>query len=298
MTPNQRIAALTAQVTSLQKQVTTLNATVVSLKATIVALNAEIAELQAVPVPIPTPTPTGWPDATTTGAKGTLTAYTGNLYSGGPGTIIENKSVSGGAIVITHNNVTVRNCKVNGDHIRVSGADCIVEDCTVISEPGFFTAVYIDTGTRATVRRCDISNFENGVVVGAGVDHIIRDNYFHDVLKYDPVRAPHSDGVQFLGSAGLGTLVEHNNIDLALASAPNADNGVNSCITTGPVVGVKILGNRLNGGGWTIYFDGASGCECRNNMFGGHVYGNVAGTTWLAQTYSGNVDSAGVPITV
>ena len=93
-------------------------------------------------------------------------------------------------------------------------------------------------------------------------------------------------------------LITHNNFDLALATDENADNGVNSCITMASATNIDISNNRFNGGGYNIYFEGASnppggidttGCDVTNNVFAGHVYGYVAGSSEGAQNYSGNV---------
>ena len=95
------------------------------------------------------------------------------------------------------------------------------------------------------------------------------------------------------------TIISHNNFDLARTDAPNADNGINACITMAGVTNLDIVNNRLNGGGYSIYFDGANSpsVDVTNNVFAGHVYGAYIGEAAGSQTFSGNVfsDTASPP---
>ena len=81
--------------------------------------------------------------------------------------------------------------------------------------------------------------------------------------------------------------IRHNSVLVA--------DSANSAITMGTVQNVLVDGNRLSGGGYTIYVDGrfgegtVSGVSITNNRFGSHTFGNW--TFELATpVVSGNVD--------
>jgi parallel beta helix pectate lyase-like protein len=231
--------------------------------------------------------PTTFPDASTTGvpAGTSLAPINGNLTTSYDGQVIDARDVSG-TIIVKNDNVTIRKCKAG--QVHVTGANCTIEDCTVF---GIGTV----GGNGMIVRRCDISNAENGIWVEAS-NVTITDNWFHDFIPYNPATDPHIDGIQIPGMEGItNVLIQHNNFDLG--------HDVNSCIqigyggssTTGPLTAsnVDIADNILRGGTYTIYFEGnTTGCHVTNNRFGPHLYGYVAGRAANAQTYSGNVDDA------
>ena len=235
----------------------------------------------------------GFPDASTTGVPPGTSLTTAPLNSDGDfassyaGQIIDGLNVHG-TIVVNHPGVIIRNCEAN---LIITFADnTTIEDCTIVGNNGS-SGISIVFADNTTVQRCDISGVENGIWLEAN-NCLIQDNYLHDFIPYDPIRDPHSDGLQIPGGSGVSNnLILHNNFDLALASDPNADNGVNACITMTGATNVDIVNNRLNGGGYTIYFDGAGspGCDVTNNVFVGHVYGAVVGEAAGAQTYNGNV---------
>lgn len=286
-----KASALKTQVTALEalkvsqaNEIAALKAEIVILKATIETLEARIAELEAGT----TPPPSVWPNASNTGPTGTLIS-SGDIETSAPGQVIENKNITG-FVNLRHNGCILRNCQVSGN-VFVTADDCIVEDTEVILS-GWNSAISVHDGAdRATIRRCDISNFENGIVFGSGSGHTVRDSYFHDPLDYRLPSQPHIDGIQFHGGTGHDSLIEHNNLDLY----PE----VSSSITMGnqtPGQGARnntINNNRLSGGTAVIYVEGSdsSGVRITNNLMGNSIFNTyVSGSGRGTVFYSGNTD--------
>lgn len=239
------------------------------------------------PQPEPQPQPTDWPNATTTGAKGTLTA-SGSIVTSLTGQVIENKRITG-HVELNHKGCILRNCEVVGDAVMVNGDDCIVEDCTLSGNLGWNSAISFN-GSRGTIRRCNIHTSENAIVLGGGTNHVVENNYIHDaIFPSSTYPSPHIDGIQIhLGAAWYST-IRGNNIDLR--------SDVSSSITMGGK-GIIIENNRLIGGTYNLYVEGESiGTKVTNNRFGNHYYGRVAGSGVSDAVFSGNVDDAtGAPI--
>jgi len=138
-----------------------------------------------------------------------------------------------GTITINNPGVIIKNCQA--EYIIVNAENVTIRDATVL--------------------RCDISGVENGIwLEGSGC--LIKDNYLHNFIAYDPQADPHIDGLQIAGNQSVAdNLIVHNNFDLALVSAPNADNGINACITMASTTNIDISANRFSGGGYNIYFE-------------------------------------------
>lgn len=179
----------------------------------IAALKKQIADLTKDPIPpdppVP-PTPTGWPDASTTGAKGTLTAYTGSLNISKAGTVIENKKITG-ALKVTGANVVVRNCSIESSDywgINADGASgLLVEHTTIVGKGLSNQNGCILSGRDGKARYCDLSGFENGMVMQEGAC-LIEESYVHD-LAAGP--AGHYDCVSVQGGQ-VNAVVRHNTL--------------------------------------------------------------------------------------
>jgi len=316
-----RVTALETKVKNLEtasvaqgNRITALETLLVAVDDRLKVVEAELAEPAPEPDPVPVPDPEpdpeeppleGWPNATNTGAKGTLTNRTGFATSS-HGQMIENLNVTG-QIYVGHNNVVIRNCKVteSGDTcIFVVGDDVLIEDCTLF---GGTTAasrgVWIegntqDSANRATIRRCDISGYEDGVCLGTGQYHKVMDNYFHDPVDYRVPNDPHIDGIQLHGGSANFSIIEHNNID----GYPEVSSSM-TCGNRTPgqgAIGLTIKNNRMNGGTSVLYIEGS---DSRDNVVSGNHMGNsvygyyTSGTGIGGATYSGNVDiNTGAPI--
>lgn len=305
-TTSERLSAMESSVAKLKTDITTLKAANTALTTRVAKLEAAQPAPTPVPTPTPTPQPTGWPDALTTGAKGTLTP-SGSITTTAHGQVISNKNVTG-PIVVRHNGVTIRNCRVtvgNDTAVWVEGDDCVVEDCTLIGGGGagsrgvWFEGRTQSSANRGIVRRCDISRYEDGVVLGTGSHHKVVDNYLHDPIANNAITDPHIDGIQIHGGSGNFSLIEHNNVDQF--------SEVSSSITMGNrtagqgAIGVVVNNNRLRGGTSVIYVEGSdsSGVKLTNNRMGNkwapgsYFSGTGMGTVLV----SGNVhDDTGAPL--
>ncbi len=306
-----RVTTLETEMRTLKTRVTTLESHVTSLLSRVSAIEADLEptpipdpdplpdpEPEPEPDPTPDPVPTGWPDASNTGAKGTLTT-SGGITTNAHGQVIENKSVTG-QIIVKHNNVIIRNCKVTENNdvcIYVEGDDCLIEDCTLYGGTGggargiWFEGTSQTGANRGKVLRCNISGYEDGIVLGTGSYHVIKDNYFHHPIDFRVSGDPHIDGIQLHGGSGNYSTIEHNNID----GYPE----VSSSLTMGNrtagqgAIGVIVNNNRMIGGTSILYLEGSDSRDCRitNNRMARSIFNNYfSGTGIDTAFYSNNVD--------
>ncbi|MDD4922926.1 MAG: fibronectin type III domain-containing protein [Bacteroidales bacterium] len=176
----------------------------------------------------------GWPDASSTGTTGTLTA-SGPITVTTAGAIIENLDISG-KISIKANNVTIRNCKFTS--LDIASADSytgtVVEDCelTWAGRQNY------------TLRRCEISSQADDLIRLGGTNILIEDCYLH--VDGPPVSGNHADAIQLYPGPAVNCIIRHNTIYVLLTSS------VAGVINAG---GVLIENNLLAGGSYTIYGD-------------------------------------------
>lgn len=247
----------------------------------------------------------GWvdnpfPDAGNTGVPaGTTLTPSGPVTSSANNQIIDALDITG-TVVINHNNVTIKRCRItSGDFFVVSaganGHHLIVEDCEIDGN-GTASACYLPEATLGSsiIRRCNLHNAENGIFIGEN-NMTIRDNYIHD-LESDEVD-PHYDGIQ--GSGGFTALmIEHNSIygrDTSCIILQNEGGAF-----SGAVVNNNLL--VMNAGSAPFYcrsdkgVGAVSNITVTNNLMGkGVLYNSIVGVTNL--TYTGNVDYlTGAPI--
>jgi hypothetical protein len=170
------------------------------------------------------------PDASTTGITsdvGDLTVYAGNLYTTSANQVIENMWVQG-KIVVHHENVTVRNCLIDGatagpsspSYASITCYDNFATssnfyDCTIT---GSITTVYSSNGVQGrdmNLYRCDISGTVDGI--GAQYENVgIYGCWIHDLPWYswDPGHSDgsHNDGIQVHG--GSNFTIRGNSIEV------------------------------------------------------------------------------------
>jgi hypothetical protein len=248
--------------------------------------------------------PVGYPDASSTGVPPDidLTPYTGPCDITVSGTTIDSKAITC-ALTINAPNVSIINSSL------VASADSVV---TFHSVAGVITDSDVSCRARAgsnaidgsgyTARRVHLHDCENGI--NGGSNYTIADSLI------DQLRAagkPHYDGIQNDGGSS-NVLIRHNTI-----IAPSEQTGAimnDNCF--GPLSNVVVDGNRLIGGGYTIYVDGSFGpgqdvCKgggnlevtITNNRFGNYVFGSALIRGDATVTQSNNVDDAtGAPITL
>jgi hypothetical protein len=200
------------------------------------------------------PLPSGWPGPGSTGVPAgvPLTIHPGDLVTTHDRQVIDAVDVRGGGIVVRHSGVTVRRTRVTANPaangptgISVLGGlrDVTVQDCEIDmrNAPGGTGIGY----EGLLVRRCDIHGAEKGIQIG---DHVTAlDNWVHDPYTG---AAAHTEAVAVFGSGTpVRSLVRHNTL-----SNPRSQTAVVFIKTDqGPVDGVTVDGNYLDGGNYTVY---------------------------------------------
>jgi hypothetical protein len=232
----------------------------------------------------------GFPDATNTGASCASLAPSGSITVTADGAVVEGKNISG-SITVHASNVTIRNDCVTSSGIYpvrlVSGSNLTVADTTITGTGGGCARAVEPAGGSATMDRLNISGCEDGVQM---YDHdVLENSYIHDLAF---TGGSHNDGVQQNG--GRDDVVKHNTI----FNPHNQTSCVNFTTDFGPVSGITITGNLLNGGNYTVYSRSGgngdpTGVRVTGNHFGGaDVFGLLSADGSVA--WSGNVtDSTG-----
>jgi len=244
----------------------------------------------------PTPPPatgTTYATAATTGVPaGTTLTPSGSLTVTKNGTVVDGLDIRG-TLTIDASDVTVRNTRVRGSAfwlvtVKDSARDVTIEDVEVdgLGLAGADGSSGI-VGGSPRISRVDVTGVENGLVPGTGT--VIDGAWVHDLVSGG---APHYDGVQIDGGVRDITMTG-STIDLSnqgQTSAVMIDNYF------GSIDHVVIDGNRLLGGGFTVYADGAfstsrpmTDITYSDNRMGKGYYGygliRNADVTW-----TGNVD--------
>jgi len=189
------------------------------------------------------PAPGGFPDASTTGPNGTLTAYTGPLTITTAGTVIANRQING-CIRIEAPRVIIRNSRIACNNfsgvysptVRATADRALLEDVEIDCLRSNGTGV---VGHSIVVRRADIHDCENG----AHADQFMT-------IEHSWIHAPfngngaHADGVQV--SIGLrGMVLFHNRIEIP--------NGTSTLIADVAIHSMTVDSNFLSGGSYTLY---------------------------------------------
>jgi len=231
-----------------------------------------------------------YPSATNTGPTGTLTP----VGSGGEidlttdNQVYENFDVDG-YLVISANNVTVRNCRItyaaNAGITVASGVTGTVIQTTEL-DGGGVSNFGILSSSPMMVTACNIHGQENPI--GPSDDTTIKDCYIHDMLN---TGAPHYDGIQMDGGNS-NILIQHNTIinDQGQTSCVMIDNGF------GASDNITVDDNYLKGNCYLIYTDDTQGAQPLTNITLSNNLLEVASPGGYMQTYTaaptviGNVD--------
>jgi hypothetical protein len=193
-------------------------------------------------------------------AGSVLTQYNGDMVVTTAGAVIQNLDIRGN-VNVKASNVTIRNCIIRGAAVAPTSGSyalimqysnnvtkLVVEDCTLVAQsPNPWTSGI--QGTNMTIRRCDISNTVDGID-SMGVGNVLVDCcYIHDGSYFTPSTThtdnqTHDDGIQITN--GTNVVFTNNNIT----------NFFMSCFMVGqdqgPIVGLRIVNNWLDGGTATI----------------------------------------------
>jgi hypothetical protein len=242
------------------------------------------------------------PSAADTGAKGTLTAWTGSTTFSTNDQVIENRSING-SIRVTGKRVKFKNVKITSNAFW--GADCegsdgtVFEYCTISGSPSDGNSCIL-TGNNCTVRRCDLSKFDNGIMSQSGNQQYIE-NYIHDLGTTSDA---HVDGIQQADPCA-SVLIQGNSIRSWDTSNVFIKND-----TGGDTLNVTIDGNWLRNQGSkkpaaTVYiYQNKAGrigpCKIINNVMekGGWFYLTTdTDAAYNSVTWTNNTDLAGNQIT-
>ena len=238
-----------------------------------------------------TPAPSG--GIATAGSTGvpagtSLTASKGDLSITKDGTVVEGKDISG-TVWIDADDVTIRSSRITGKGFAVvqvkNGSTNVSIENVEIDGLGAQAGSMGVIGP-ADVSGSDVRGVENGLTPGSG--SVLKGNYVHDLKAPG---SPHYDGVQIDGGLS-GITLSGNYVDLhehTQTSAVMIDNYF------GPISNIRVDGNRLVGGGYTVYSDGQftggsiTGVSFTNNRLGKGYYG-YASIVKNSPVWSGNVD--------
>lgn len=197
------------------------------------------------------------------------------------------------AIEVRANDVTVRNCRLQGGG-ELSGPiviedgfrGLVIEYCELIGH-GAQTANLV-RGSHMTLRRNHIHNGRNGPRLGANV--LIEENYIHGLVVSG---GSHNDGMQSGGGCDVIVRGNHIHNEHDQTSALNlGGTWKDPCVT-----GYVAEGNLLRGGGYALYFaaDAATGMV-RDNVFTRESRWGPAHPSARADTWEGNRYADGEPV--
>ncbi|MGF9763823.1 right-handed parallel beta-helix repeat-containing protein [Microvirga sp. 0TCS3.31] len=192
-----------------------------------------------------------YPTAANTGVpSGTTLTPSGDIIVTRAGTVLNGLDIKG-MVIIRADNVTVQNSKISSDAyagVKVEsgfkGASVINSDIDGMGS----TANSFGIMGNGTFVGNDIRGFENGINLTGG-SSTIRGNYIHGLKAPD---SPHYDGIQIQGGQN-GVLIENNTIivDADQTGAIFMQNFF------GSVNDVTVRNNYVDGGGYTMYYDGS-----------------------------------------
>lgn len=215
------------------------------------------------------------PETAGVSAGAGMTSHRGTLHVTLDNTFIHDMEISGN-VIIDADNVSMSNIRVisttEDAALRVKdGADGFTLQDSEIDGAGA-TATAID-GYGKFLRN-NIHGAENGINVTG--PSLIKGNYIHGLRNKNG--SPHYDGVQVDGGHDIqivaNTIINEN----TQTSAVMLDN------YAGGLSSITVEGNRLIGGGYTIYIDGRfnggtvndASIRIINNQIGGGFYGDYA----------------------
>jgi hypothetical protein len=204
-----------------------------------------------------------------------LMPYAGTLHVVRDNAVIRNLEIRG-QVIVDADNVTMSNVKIistaENFALKVEhGADGFVLMDSETDGSGI-TASAIDG--HGTFLRNEIHGAENGINVTG--PSLIRENYIHGLKNRNG--SPHYDGIQVDGGRDVQIIrntIINENTQTAAIMLDNYFEGLSN---------ITVEGNRLIGGGYTVYIDGrfAGGAvidhsiRITNNQVGGGYYGDYA----------------------
>lgn len=177
--------------------------------------------------------------------------------------ILENTRFTG-TIHVRANNVTIRNCIIDGGlygiNCNYGASGLLIEDCEIknATSAGIF-------GGNFTARRLNIHDI-GGDGLKPTTQCLLEDSFIHHLGKND---GAHADGVQSR-HGGSNMTFRGNNFDMPITDpAPYKSNAAFMLEPDGgQLTHVLIEENWMNGGNFTVYGSGMSGVTVRHNRIG------------------------------
>lgn len=179
----------------------------------------------------------------------------GAIMSTTTGQVIENVQVNG-QIVVTSNNVTIRNCRVLGAINRGSGTNTVVDRCD-INRTGHTenSSRCINLFSNFTVTRCRMWGMAQGVNFGGSNSNcVIEDNYIFGIVA---TGGDHCECI--LSNGGEYATIQRNWLD---STDPTNSMGISGtiCLYGDGAPGQRyhtIVGNLLMGNRGYLFYPGA-----------------------------------------
>ena len=188
------------------------------------------------------------PDAASTGPRPDAARAThhGKLRVTRDGAVVENLDVVDGSIYVTADDVTIRDVRLRvGSYphgIRFDGAARGRVEHVEIDGQGRSSTIGIVGGRHLTVRSADIHSVGDGIRLAS--DSVYEANWIHDLAAG---AGAHNDGMQATG--GQRIVIRGNRIDHRRAQT----SAILLKSDTGSIRDVRIVGNRVSGGTYTVY---------------------------------------------
>jgi hypothetical protein len=264
---------------------------------------------------LPNPSACGFPSASDTGIAGCPPLHpSSGFIANTPGATYQNLDVSG-TVQISAANVTLNCVRITDNDPQGNtgyvlntegGTNGLVEHTEINGRAGNQDACI--EGSGVTLDYVDVHGCVDGMHVGWDVT--VENSYIHDNATAIP--SPHIDGLQWIGCstcadapANWNDVVEHNTIYPGRGDTyPWTNSAIFVQAANGPISGVRINDNLLDGGGYTVFDVSQNGnptpanVSFTDNRFGTHYHFGVSQTQDNpAPTWVGNVrDATGRPI--
>jgi len=200
-------------------------------------------------------------------------------------------------MTIQHSNVTLRCAEfryggLTALYVEGNISNIVIEDVKIDMLAGAVQneALWVRDGvSNITMSRLEITRMQDGIKVDEADTFTIEDCYLYDMDA--PGGDNHWDGLEMDGRSDNGTITGNNIINQYTdTSAIMIDNWGGSSDN------ITVDGNRLIGGGYTVYCDGQFGggpltnISFTNNVMGEGQWGYGSIESPCNPTWSGNVD--------
>lgn len=214
-----------------------------------------------------------WPGPSTTGPReGVVLRGSGPLHVTQRGAVVSGLRVrgddSGPAVVIDAPDVVVRDVQVlgtaDGGGLVVRAPGAVIEDTEVVGGIGV-------SGVGVTIRRVNVHGPNDGIHVTSDTGQVrgvlVEDSWIH---APQILAGEHYDGIQVRGAQGV--VLRGNRFDGGVPR-PESSSEIFLEDANGGCSDVRIEGNYINGGGYSLYLSGRDVSVTGNTFGRGYHYG-------------------------